>query len=111
MGAGAPAEPSLRPWGVVFPLCSGDDGGSAAAGSLMQLGYFQRNGYERAQHCLEEEEEGCEQLGLAGGKSTVKGFYCKHWGRARRARAHGFSAAPVFSSTAGVWSRQEQESI
>lgn len=52
MGAGAPAEPSLRPWGVVFPLCSGDDGGSAAAGSLVQLGYFQRNGYERAQHCL-----------------------------------------------------------
>lgn len=40
-----------------FSSPSGDDGGAPPAGSLVYLGYFQCDGYERAQYCLEKEEE------------------------------------------------------
>lgn len=33
-------------------LLSGDDSGAPPAGSLVNLGYFQRDGYERTQHRL-----------------------------------------------------------
>ena len=62
-------------WSV---LRSGDDSGAPPAGSLVNLGYFQRDGYEGAQHCLEKEEESLWTTRVSHRRAAGMGFYSKH---------------------------------
>lgn len=59
-------------------LYSGDDGGAPPAGSLMNLGYFQRDGYERAQHCLKKKEESLWTAHISHKRAAGIDFYSKH---------------------------------
>lgn len=59
-------------------LHSGDDGRAPPASSLVNLGYFQRNGYERAQHCLKKKEESLWTTHVSPRRAAGMGFYSNH---------------------------------
>lgn len=61
-------------------LPSGYDGGTPPAGSLVNLGYFQCDGYQRAQHCLEKEEDSLWTTQVSHRRAAVMELDFKHLG-------------------------------